>query len=211
MLTARELELYFVYEHTSEEFNIRGSAISLEDLAKTTHEVPFEPRRRRPGTPVSPAPGQAAAGVLPRAARSRRRYQVCVLTSAIGYGTRCSASSVPSSRLHATRSLRWNLNDTSGSSFKRTMMLTTDTLRAYVLSYVLIRTEPGAVFGQRQDYCPSARKNVRDVREEERREVAGNAALNQRFPQPHLWKLRISCSATELPRRLAHSFAPRPA
>src|SRR5258708_3400485 len=37
---------------------------------------------------------------------------------------------------------------------------------------------------------------------ERRREVAGNAVLDQRFPQPRLGKLRISCSATELPRRV---------
>jgi hypothetical protein len=39
LFTARELERYFLYEKTSEEFDIQGYAISLEDMANTTHTV----------------------------------------------------------------------------------------------------------------------------------------------------------------------------
>jgi hypothetical protein len=73
----------------------------------------------------------------------------------------------------------------------------------YGLNYVLIHTGVAAIFGQRRDNCPSARNDVENDRDEKRRGVAGNAALDQRFPQPRLGKLRISCSATELPRHFA--------
>lgn len=44
LLSARELEPYFVYERTEEEFDIRSTAISLEDLARATVNIYFEPR-----------------------------------------------------------------------------------------------------------------------------------------------------------------------
>lgn len=45
MLTDRELEPYHVYEKTKKEFNIQYSAISLEDLAKITNEIYFNPQK----------------------------------------------------------------------------------------------------------------------------------------------------------------------
>ena len=45
LLSQRELEPYFVYERTAKEFTIRQpTAVSLEDLARNTHEVFFEPK-----------------------------------------------------------------------------------------------------------------------------------------------------------------------
>jgi len=44
LLSGRELEPYFVYELAEKEFEIDRSAIALEDLAKTTHNIYFEPR-----------------------------------------------------------------------------------------------------------------------------------------------------------------------
>jgi hypothetical protein len=46
LLSARELEPYFVYERTEKEFEIRGSAISLQDLARATQDIYFESKRR---------------------------------------------------------------------------------------------------------------------------------------------------------------------
>jgi hypothetical protein len=46
LLSERELEPYFVYEKTQKNFDIRASAISLDDLAETTHHVFFEPKRK---------------------------------------------------------------------------------------------------------------------------------------------------------------------
>ena len=44
LLSNRELEPYFVYEWAAKEFEIDSTAISFEDLAKTTHELYFHPR-----------------------------------------------------------------------------------------------------------------------------------------------------------------------
>jgi hypothetical protein len=46
MLSDRELEPYFLYERTSKEFDIRESAISLEQMARITHDVFFTPKRK---------------------------------------------------------------------------------------------------------------------------------------------------------------------
>jgi hypothetical protein len=48
LFTARELEPYFLYEKTREEFDIQGYAISLEDMANTTHTVFYAQRRKAP-------------------------------------------------------------------------------------------------------------------------------------------------------------------
>jgi len=50
LLSDRELEPYFVYEKTEEEFDIRGTAISLDDLARNTHDVFFEPKHKATNT-----------------------------------------------------------------------------------------------------------------------------------------------------------------
>jgi hypothetical protein len=47
LLSYRELEPYFVYERTEKEFEVRASAISLEDLAKATQNIYFEPRPKK--------------------------------------------------------------------------------------------------------------------------------------------------------------------
>jgi hypothetical protein len=44
LLLNRELEPYFVYEWAAKEFEIDSTAISFEDLAKTTQELYFHPR-----------------------------------------------------------------------------------------------------------------------------------------------------------------------
>jgi hypothetical protein len=44
MLSDRELEPYFAYEKTSKQFKVRHSAVSLEDMARVTHDVFFAPR-----------------------------------------------------------------------------------------------------------------------------------------------------------------------
>ncbi len=44
LLSDRELEPYFVYERAKEEFAINPTAISLEDLANTTHDIYFDPK-----------------------------------------------------------------------------------------------------------------------------------------------------------------------
>lgn len=44
MLSNRELEPYFAYEKTSQEFEIRSSAGSLETMARITHDVFFAPK-----------------------------------------------------------------------------------------------------------------------------------------------------------------------
>jgi hypothetical protein len=58
LLSDRELEPYFVYERTETEFDIRSSAISLEDLARATDSIYFHPRRRQQ-QPAAPAPNNA--------------------------------------------------------------------------------------------------------------------------------------------------------
>jgi hypothetical protein len=46
LLSDRELEPYFVYERATKEFVIRSTAVSLQDLANTTHELYFDPKPR---------------------------------------------------------------------------------------------------------------------------------------------------------------------
>lgn len=46
LLSPRELEPYFVYEHAEKEFKIRSSAISLKDLAEGTQNIYFEQKRK---------------------------------------------------------------------------------------------------------------------------------------------------------------------
>lgn len=48
LLSDRELEPYFVYERAAEEFEIDPTAISLEDLANTTHALYFDPKPKNP-------------------------------------------------------------------------------------------------------------------------------------------------------------------
>ena len=48
LLTARELEPYFLYEETAKEFDIEKYAVSLEDMANITHTVFYEQRRKPP-------------------------------------------------------------------------------------------------------------------------------------------------------------------
>jgi hypothetical protein len=52
LLSDRELEPYFVYERTEKEYEVRATAISLEDLAKATKNIYFEPRRKKQAAAV---------------------------------------------------------------------------------------------------------------------------------------------------------------
>jgi hypothetical protein len=47
MLSDRELEPYFVYEKTSQQFDVRHSGVSLEDMARVTHDVFFAPKLKK--------------------------------------------------------------------------------------------------------------------------------------------------------------------
>ena len=49
LLSDRELEPYHVYERAEKEFEVRSTAISLEDLAHATHDIYFDPKPRRRG------------------------------------------------------------------------------------------------------------------------------------------------------------------
>lgn len=51
LLSDRELEPYFVYEQAEKEFQIDSTAISLEDLANTTHALYFDPKPKNPPQP----------------------------------------------------------------------------------------------------------------------------------------------------------------
>jgi hypothetical protein len=46
LLSARELEPYFVYERTAKDFMIDSTAVSLQDLAQATESIFFSPRPR---------------------------------------------------------------------------------------------------------------------------------------------------------------------
>jgi hypothetical protein len=48
ILSDRELEPYWVYERAAREFQIDSTAVCLEDLARTTHELYFEPKPKNP-------------------------------------------------------------------------------------------------------------------------------------------------------------------
>jgi len=50
LLSDRELEPYFVYEWAEKEFVIDPTAVSLEDLANTTHALYFDPKPKNPHT-----------------------------------------------------------------------------------------------------------------------------------------------------------------
>lgn len=47
MLTDRELEPYFIYERTEQDFDIDKHAVTLDDLAKNTEDIFFKPKPRR--------------------------------------------------------------------------------------------------------------------------------------------------------------------
>ncbi len=57
LLSERELEPYFMYQRAGEEFDIRTSAISFEDMAEATQNIYFDPKpKAKPSTPaVGPA------------------------------------------------------------------------------------------------------------------------------------------------------------
>lgn len=66
LLSDRELEPYFVYRRTEKEFNIRSTAISLEDLAQTTHDVYFVPKPKgKAAAPGIVADQSEETGVMP--------------------------------------------------------------------------------------------------------------------------------------------------
>ncbi len=50
LLSDRELEPYFVYERAAREFEIDSTAVSLQDLADTTHALYFDPKPKKPQT-----------------------------------------------------------------------------------------------------------------------------------------------------------------
>ena len=50
LLSDRELEPYFVYERAAKEFQIHATAVSLEDLANTTHALYFDPKPKIPSS-----------------------------------------------------------------------------------------------------------------------------------------------------------------
>ena len=54
LLSDRELEPYFVYERTSQDFNINRFANSLNDLAEATHHIYFDPKAKQDAHPASP-------------------------------------------------------------------------------------------------------------------------------------------------------------
>lgn len=47
MLSAQELEPYFIYEKTAKQFDIHPSAVSLSDMARATHDVFFSPKVKK--------------------------------------------------------------------------------------------------------------------------------------------------------------------
>jgi hypothetical protein len=47
MLSDRELEPYFMYEKTAQQFDIHPSAVSLSDMARATHDVFFSPKVKK--------------------------------------------------------------------------------------------------------------------------------------------------------------------
>jgi hypothetical protein len=59
LLSARELEPYFMYERAKEEFIIPASAISMENMAESTQNIYFEPMLKSPK--VSPDASAASA------------------------------------------------------------------------------------------------------------------------------------------------------
>jgi hypothetical protein len=61
MLTERELEPYFVYERTAQEFDIQETAASFEDMVAATVRVFFEERRRAPATELAQAEADEAS------------------------------------------------------------------------------------------------------------------------------------------------------
>jgi hypothetical protein len=49
LLSARELEPYLIYLRTGDEFEIQGSAVSLDEMARATDSIFFHPRRKGNG------------------------------------------------------------------------------------------------------------------------------------------------------------------
>jgi hypothetical protein len=47
LLSDRELEPYFVYEKASQQFEVRQSGVSLEDMARATHDIFFSPKPKK--------------------------------------------------------------------------------------------------------------------------------------------------------------------
>lgn len=58
LLSPRELEPYFVYALSAKEFDIRSTAISLEDMARATHGIYFDPKRKATAVPAAPELGK---------------------------------------------------------------------------------------------------------------------------------------------------------
>lgn len=51
LLSSRELEPYRIYERAAKEFEMEPTAISLEDLARGTHDIYFDPKPKRIAQP----------------------------------------------------------------------------------------------------------------------------------------------------------------
>ncbi|NWG76128.1 MAG: hypothetical protein HXY24_16270 [Rubrivivax sp.] len=55
LLSDRELEPYFMYERADKEFEIQGSAVSLEDMVQATRNIYFDPKLKvQPAGPSRP-------------------------------------------------------------------------------------------------------------------------------------------------------------
>lgn len=61
LLSDRELEPYHVYERTAQQFNIDATAISLDDLARATHDIFFNPRLKSTASVAATSPQTATA------------------------------------------------------------------------------------------------------------------------------------------------------
>jgi hypothetical protein len=51
LLSSRELEPYRIYERAAKEFEMKSTAVSLDHLARATHDIYFEPRPKRIAQP----------------------------------------------------------------------------------------------------------------------------------------------------------------
>lgn len=61
MLSERELEPYFMYERAEQEFEIKRSAISLEDMVLATQNIYFDPKPKAQAAPVPDKPDAGPA------------------------------------------------------------------------------------------------------------------------------------------------------
>ena len=61
LLSDRELDPYFVYERTAQQFNIDGTAISLEDVARATPDIFFNPKPKSVNAVAASSPQTATA------------------------------------------------------------------------------------------------------------------------------------------------------